>query len=279
VAPRYREGSRAEKAIILDESVAATGYARKYAIRPLIGPIREPAPIQRRAPRYDAAVRDALAIAWEETNRLCGKRLVPFLPELVPSLERLGRPLRREHRGRLPAHADADRCRDRQDRVLGVAAPDATCGPAGARSGEAAAGGLSCVRAARGRARMGGMEYPERPTEDQITDWLHLYVAEWRRPVQARAWSAALPRLARILWLRYCVEPPLSLEAIAAEYGFRAAHASALAPRGLSPLARAEEQGDLPRPWDPESPLGRAVTRWRLQHRPFIPRPRPPGHG
>ena len=91
VAPRYRERSRAEKVIILDEFVAATGYARKYAIRLLTGPIREPAPIQRRrAPRYDAAVRDTLVIAWEATNRLCGKRLVPFLPELVPSLERHG---------------------------------------------------------------------------------------------------------------------------------------------------------------------------------------------
>ena len=91
VAPRYREGSRAEKSVILDEFVAATGYARKYAIRVLTGPIRPPAPIARpRAPRYDAAVREALAIAWEATNRLCGKRLVPFLPELVPSLERHG---------------------------------------------------------------------------------------------------------------------------------------------------------------------------------------------
>jgi hypothetical protein len=78
----------------------------------LTGLIREPAPIQRpRAPRYDAAVRDALAIAWEATNRLCGKRLVPFLPELVPSLERHGHlVLTEEVRARLlrlsPATAD-----------------------------------------------------------------------------------------------------------------------------------------------------------------------------
>ena len=91
VAPRYREGSRAEKSVILDEFVAATGYARKYAIRVLTGPIRPPTPIRRpRAPRYDGAVRDALVIAWDATNRLCGKRLVPFLPELVPGLERHG---------------------------------------------------------------------------------------------------------------------------------------------------------------------------------------------
>lgn len=91
VAPRYREGGRAQKSVILDEFVAATGYARKYAIRVLTSPIRPPAPIQRsRAPRYDGVVRDALVIAWEATNRLCGKRLVAFLPELVPTLERHG---------------------------------------------------------------------------------------------------------------------------------------------------------------------------------------------
>ena len=33
MAPRYREASSALKEVILDEFVAATGYARKYAIR------------------------------------------------------------------------------------------------------------------------------------------------------------------------------------------------------------------------------------------------------
>jgi len=39
VAPRYREASGVQKHHILDEFVAATGYARKYAIRVLGQPI------------------------------------------------------------------------------------------------------------------------------------------------------------------------------------------------------------------------------------------------
>jgi len=35
-------------------------------------------------------VQDALVIAWAAANRICAKRLVPFLPELVPVLERHG---------------------------------------------------------------------------------------------------------------------------------------------------------------------------------------------
>jgi len=35
-------------------------------------------------------VQEALRVAWAAANGLCGKRLVPFLPELVASLERHG---------------------------------------------------------------------------------------------------------------------------------------------------------------------------------------------
>jgi hypothetical protein len=128
-------------------------------------------------------------------------------------------------------------------------------------------------------AKMGRMDHPDRPTEAQILGWLRLYVPEGLGPLQARAWAADLPRLARILWLSYCAEPPLSLEAIADERGVSQGVAVNLAQRGLALLAGVEEQGDLPHPWDPESPLGRAVIRWRLQNRPFIPQPRPPDHG
>jgi len=54
VAPRYHEARGAQKCHILDEFVAATGYARTYAIRvlgqpaiPVAGPITRP-----REPRY-----------------------------------------------------------------------------------------------------------------------------------------------------------------------------------------------------------------------------------
>src|SRR5215207_6332319 len=89
VAPRYREATHAQKSVVLDEFLAATGYARKYAIRLLAKPIAPPAPIQRpRAPRYGPTVCEALRVASTATNEICSKRLVPFLPELVPALER-----------------------------------------------------------------------------------------------------------------------------------------------------------------------------------------------
>jgi len=91
VAPRYQDASYNQKSQILDEFVAATGYVRKYAIRLLTSPVSPPAPIHRiRARRYDQAVQDALAVAWAAANCICGKRLVPFLPELVPVLEQHG---------------------------------------------------------------------------------------------------------------------------------------------------------------------------------------------
>jgi len=92
IAPRYREARGVQKRHILDEFVAATGYARKYAIRvlgqpavPAAGPITRP-----REPRYGPAVVAALEVAWAAANVVCAKRLVPFLPELVVSLERHG---------------------------------------------------------------------------------------------------------------------------------------------------------------------------------------------
>jgi hypothetical protein len=35
-------------------------------------------------------VQEALAVTWAATNYICGKRLVPFLPELIPVMERHG---------------------------------------------------------------------------------------------------------------------------------------------------------------------------------------------
>jgi hypothetical protein len=91
VAPRYREADPAQKSAMLSEFVAATGYNRKCAIRLLSGPIVAPAPLKRiRAPCYGPAVQAALAVAWAAANYICAKRLVPFLPELVPTLERHG---------------------------------------------------------------------------------------------------------------------------------------------------------------------------------------------
>jgi hypothetical protein len=91
VAPRYSGAGHGKRSVILDEFVAVTRYDRQYAIRLLLGPIRPPAPIRRpRAAHYGPDVQAALSVVWSATNGICAKRLVPFLPELVPTLERHG---------------------------------------------------------------------------------------------------------------------------------------------------------------------------------------------
>jgi hypothetical protein len=88
---RYSSARHGQRSVILDEFVAVTGYDRKYAIRLLLGPIRPPAPIRRpRAAHYGSGVQHALSVVWSAANGICAKRLVPFLPELVPTLERHG---------------------------------------------------------------------------------------------------------------------------------------------------------------------------------------------
>jgi hypothetical protein len=90
-APRYQEASATQKIGILNEFVAATGYARKYAIRVLNHPGTPRLEIERpRAPRYGSEVQAALHVVWTAANRVCAKRLVPFLPILVDALERHG---------------------------------------------------------------------------------------------------------------------------------------------------------------------------------------------
>jgi hypothetical protein len=91
IAPRYREASAALKTVILDEFVAATGYARKYAIRLLSHPVAPKLTIERpRSPHYGPEVQQALHLAWTAANHICAKRLIPLLPTLVESLERHG---------------------------------------------------------------------------------------------------------------------------------------------------------------------------------------------
>src|SRR2546421_1827323 len=91
IAPRYREASSALKEVILDEFVAATGYARKYAIQLLNHPVDLKLTIERpRPPHYGPEVQQALHLTWNAANHICAKRLIPFLPMLVESLERHG---------------------------------------------------------------------------------------------------------------------------------------------------------------------------------------------
>ena len=91
---RYLRASKKEKGRILDEFVSVTRYHRKSAIRLLH---RKPRglPWRRRGrPRqYGSRTVEALKVAWEATDRLCSRRLQPFLPELIKVLRRHGEKL------------------------------------------------------------------------------------------------------------------------------------------------------------------------------------------
>jgi hypothetical protein len=88
---RYRLETKQRKSRILDEFTKATGLHRKAAIRLLN--CRSPAMRRKRRgrpPRYGIAVVEALRTVWETSDRLCSKRLHPFLPELIKVLRRCG---------------------------------------------------------------------------------------------------------------------------------------------------------------------------------------------
>ncbi len=91
VRGRYLRSSKKTKTRILEEFVATTGLHRKAVIR-LLNRVSEPVRSKRRGrPRlYDLEVMAALNVAWEATDRLCSRRLQPFLPELVAILKAKG---------------------------------------------------------------------------------------------------------------------------------------------------------------------------------------------
>jgi len=92
VSPRYVTATGAEKQRILDEFVATTGYHRRYALTLLNHPPRARSrPVTRpRATTYTPAVQRALVRLWEIADRICSKRLVPGVPDLLDALERHG---------------------------------------------------------------------------------------------------------------------------------------------------------------------------------------------
>ena len=90
---RYAEADRKGRSEILDGFVTATGYHRKYAVavlrRPANDSVSEKLFSERRR-MYDQPVRQALICIWNAANQICSKRLAPFLPEFVATLERFG---------------------------------------------------------------------------------------------------------------------------------------------------------------------------------------------
>lgn len=90
VRQRYSAATKGEKAKILDEFIQITGYHRKSAIRILNGKIGAERSRKAKPRIYDEAVRSALTVLWEASDRVCGKRLHALLPVLIPALERNG---------------------------------------------------------------------------------------------------------------------------------------------------------------------------------------------
>ena len=89
VAARYASGTRTERARILDEFTAVTGHHRKHATRLLRAGLTSPPHGPRPERRiYDEAVRQALVVIWEASDRICGKRLRSLIPLLVEAMER-----------------------------------------------------------------------------------------------------------------------------------------------------------------------------------------------
>lgn len=101
-AGQYRGASKKEKSKILDQFIATTGYSRWYARlvlrhegrrlqtdkQTIVVVERKSRTKRKRARRYDEQVETALVKLWRIMDYICGKRLQPMLPELLPVLER-----------------------------------------------------------------------------------------------------------------------------------------------------------------------------------------------
>jgi hypothetical protein len=92
IATRYLRVSKVEKGRILDELCATTGWHRSHARKALgeaLGP-KVVRPRRTRPPVYGPEVMAGLRLCWAVLGAPAGKRLAPFLPELVERLRRVG---------------------------------------------------------------------------------------------------------------------------------------------------------------------------------------------
>ena len=91
---RYKQATRIEKSRILDEYVALAQCHRKHAIRLLTEtPVTNSTIDETGAPAYGRrvyadAVREAVTVLWEASDRICGKRLKCLIPNLLDAMER-----------------------------------------------------------------------------------------------------------------------------------------------------------------------------------------------
>ena len=88
---RYFKASKEEKGKMLDEFTQVTGLHRKAAIRLLHQPVQPGTGKRRGRPgKYGTEEAEALRLVWEASDRLCSRRLQPFLPEIIRVLRQHG---------------------------------------------------------------------------------------------------------------------------------------------------------------------------------------------
>ena len=92
MATKYRQSSRSERSVMLDQLVELTGWHRDHARGELrrAGTVRVVTPRKPRAPIYSARVVSGLEQCWRVGRCPAGKRLAPMLETLVPMLRRDG---------------------------------------------------------------------------------------------------------------------------------------------------------------------------------------------
>lgn len=84
---RYAKAIKKDKSQIISQIIDATGYARKHVIRALNQDLDVPRKVTRTRSSSYSHVYEKLKYIWAASNFLCGKRLKPFLPELIRSLK------------------------------------------------------------------------------------------------------------------------------------------------------------------------------------------------
>lgn len=91
-AARYRRSSKKGKGLILDELCALTGWNRDHARRALRQAAGPPKPRQprRQVLVYGPELMAPLRKVWATLDGPCGKRLAPFMQDIVEALERFG---------------------------------------------------------------------------------------------------------------------------------------------------------------------------------------------
>jgi len=88
---RYLNARKEGKGMILDEFIQVTGYHRKAAIRLLHRKSSQKRQQRRgRWRRYGYEVVEALRMVWETSDRVCSKRLKPFIGDLIKVMRQHG---------------------------------------------------------------------------------------------------------------------------------------------------------------------------------------------